>query len=407
MDMKLDISRLKSQKELMKQATEGDKFGVYAYLREDGTPYYIGKMKDERRAFSRQHNAKPPPRGHEHRVRLLRGNLTEQEAFDWERRYIARYGRKNNGTGILRNLTDGGEGASGAILPASARATISRKAKERLRDPLKLEAQREKARLAAEIQLREKAKKLGIPFDEYAKMTPHKRAALGAIARRGKKYGINEADWLKLSPEQRQAYGRKAASVPRGISEKTVAAAKRHGMTIEQWNSLTRSEQLKANKRLRDGMTDLTGDLSDNVMKNAAAKYQISLEKWKALSLRDRNIVAQRYAKGVRGAALIDQRDPMMMKAAEKYQIPYERWVGLTAKERSLVKDRFIRGQRGDDLLADFGMSGGDVRLKKKAESLGFSFEFWKGLTDRQRNSINARNRRTGLRGKALLEGLL
>jgi hypothetical protein len=91
-------------------------FYTYAYLREDGTPYYIGKGKGNRcyRSGGRSNCKTPKDKG---RILLLKTNLTEEEAFRHEVYMISLFGRKNNGTGILRNLTDGGEGGSGSLRP--------------------------------------------------------------------------------------------------------------------------------------------------------------------------------------------------------------------------------------------------------------------------------------------------
>jgi len=113
-------------------------FYTYAYLREDKTPYYIGKGKG-RRAYQRhkrgtQRDFRPKNNKGKtdfNRILILKKNITEEHSIKHEEYMISLFGRKDLGTGILRNLTDGGQrgGTPGYVCPEERKKQISKQFK--------------------------------------------------------------------------------------------------------------------------------------------------------------------------------------------------------------------------------------------------------------------------------------
>jgi hypothetical protein len=106
-----------------------NRFYTYAYLREDRTPYYIGKGSGRRVYSNKGRPCKKPTKD---KIIFLKQNLTEEEAFKHEIYMIAVFGRIDLVTGILRNKTNGGDGASGYICSEETRKKISEVNKGRI-----------------------------------------------------------------------------------------------------------------------------------------------------------------------------------------------------------------------------------------------------------------------------------
>jgi len=235
-----------------------NKFYTYAFLREDRTPYYIGKGTG-RRIYSTNRTIKPPK--DKSRTIFLKQNLTEEESFRHEIYMIAVLGRKDLGTGILINRTNGGEGSSGCVPSEQSRKKISEALKnpsEETRKRMGVSSKKGKANMTPEqrseavkkghasktseqrsvaaikrqasrtIEQRSEAAKKG-----HASKTPEQRSA---AAKKGK---------ANMTPEQRSEASRKSAASK--IPEQRSAAAKKGHA------NMTSEKTMKGKKWWNDG----------------------------------------------------------------------------------------------------------------------------------------------------------
>jgi hypothetical protein len=92
--------------------------GYYIYLHirlDNGMPFYVGKGKDRRSSVKRQRSAhwQNTVLKYGYDILIVQSGLSEKDAFDLEKYWIKRLGRKDKKQGLLVNFSDGGEGSSG------------------------------------------------------------------------------------------------------------------------------------------------------------------------------------------------------------------------------------------------------------------------------------------------------
>ena len=103
------------------------RFYTYTYNYPNGTPFYVGKGTGKR-LIKHMWDAKAGRNTDKFQIRVIRkllengeepiiqkiiDNVDEEFAFLVEQEFISKYGKRTDGTGILTNNTDGGEGTSG------------------------------------------------------------------------------------------------------------------------------------------------------------------------------------------------------------------------------------------------------------------------------------------------------
>ena len=94
------------------------KYYVYHHYKTDSNElFYIGKGVRERAISTENRNIYWHNIVSKHgcSIRIIAQNLTQEEAFSIEKDEIKKYGRLNNETGVLVNMTDGGDGAKGYV----------------------------------------------------------------------------------------------------------------------------------------------------------------------------------------------------------------------------------------------------------------------------------------------------
>lgn len=296
--MKLDISKLKSQKELMKQQVGSGKHGVYAFLDENGKPRYIGQMSRASRPWE-PHTASIP--SNPAQVRLIKGNLTQTQANKLEKSLISRYGRqKLDASGVsgrppmLENIAPGGKtaGSKGYRHTAEARKRIA--------------AGNSLAKQSARLR---SAQALGMPLDQYEALSLKEKTAVKAwVARNPGKSGI---DYFSQKAQGLLKAGGKAGKVTKSVRE----AAARFGIPADKYAQLSQKERhsvrgrwdrgIRGQKELLRGFLDSADTLPKRTIE-AAQKLGLDPATYVKLSANQKALIRYRHKQGLRGAALLE-----------------------------------------------------------------------------------------------------
>jgi len=277
---------------------------VYQYLRskdsdqgKSGTPYYVGKGKSKR-AWVKKRTVPMPT--DESMIVLVAENLTESEAFELEKSLISQWGRLDNGTGCLRNLTDGGEGCSGRKLSAES---ISKRS----------EAWKRSYSTLSKEEKSERSKKAHKAWMDMS--TPEQRSDIGkkvnAYRSSEEKSICAKKFWASMTDEEKSQRGKKSSK--------------------KRWEEMSDDRKIELAKKISASKIAFWASLSEEERKERTKKFSNSRSKeerskttknqWSKLSKQQRSEATQK----ARNACTLEKR----------IEVAKNRWSKMSPEERS------------------------------------------------------------------------
>lgn len=313
---------------------------VYCYLRADGSPYYVGIASNawRPRVKHRTNRGGVQVPANRIRIRVLRSGLTRDKACEWERFYIARYGRKDLGTGILRNRTDGGDNGAPGMRHSEAwkqrmsKLRSGRPLSEKTRAKLRKNAKRPEhiARMAANCFTKEARAKIGDALRGRTRDAKTCRNISEGKVKYAEACGFTTEEWLAMDDAQHRAIKVRIAAgwtdrdvllLPAYIRLDVLQTATLFEMDPIEYSALGKAKQTDVRKRFNNwresgepkGVSWRTWRGLERAQCNAIARcasaiwvdYGVSLETYLSWDKKIKNRVQARYKQGKRGAELL------------------------------------------------------------------------------------------------------
>ena len=218
---------------------ENKNYYVYAHINPlKNEIFYIGKGKNKR-GFSKKYRSiwwNKIVNKYGFIVDILESDLTEEEAFEREKWYINRIGRRDLGKGPLVNMTDGGEGAT----------NLSEEIKIKMRKP---KSEQHKKKLISShkgmkgINHSEETKKKmsesrkGNKNPMYGKKTSDETKLKLSIASKGKNIGKKLSEETKLKISVSKKGNKNMLGKPRSIETKNKLSLANKGKNNPQYDT--------------------------------------------------------------------------------------------------------------------------------------------------------------------------